>query len=176
MKSWDPTKLPKVDDPARVNRLELILGITFTVVLLIFFNFLPQRVGIYFYDDAEGWSFISLLQEGYAAFMPWINVWGISLIVLRTFILRQGRWQTGTRLVEIGINLLGLFILYQLFTSGTFFGLNPEWSSGSYPTEIMEVFEELWPLFGWLFKGVMVFILIVSLIEIVKQVYRLIRS
>jgi hypothetical protein len=174
--AWDPAKLPKLDDPARANRLELILGITFTVVLLIFFNFLPQRVGIYFYNDVDGWSFISLLQEGYAAFMPWINVWGISVILLRTFVLRQGRWQTGTRLVEIGINLLGLFVLYQIFTSGTFFGFNPEWSSGSYPTEIVVMFEELAPLFSWVFKGLGVFILVVSLIEIIKQVYRLIRS
>lgn len=173
---WDPASLPKVDDPAQVNRLELILGITFTVVLLVLFNFLPQRIGIYFYNDADGWSFISVLQEGYRTLLPWINVWGIATILLRTFVLRQGRWQTGTRLAEIGVNVLGLFVLYQIFTSGTFFGLNREWSSGVYPTGIVAVFEDLEPIFSWIFKGLAVFILIVSLIEIVKQVYNLLKG
>ena len=46
----------------------------------------------------------------------------------------------------------------------------------AFPTEIVAMFEELTPLFGWVFKGLLAFILLMSLFEIIKQGYNLLRA
>ena len=148
--AWDPTKLEKVDDPNRVNRVGLILNIVFLLILLIVFNFFPHLVGIYMFTDG-GNAFVSVLVDGYQVLMPWINVWWIASILLKVFILRQGRWTTVTRLGEIGINVLGLYILYQIFSGVPFFGVNAEWSSGSVEWAVT-LFESLRPVAALLTK------------------------
>lgn len=171
---WDPTKLEKVDNPDRVSRTGQIIGIVFLVIVLILFNFFPHLVGIYMFSD-EGTAFVSVLVEGYQALMPLINVWWISSILLKVFILRQGRWTTATRLGEIGINLLGLYVLYQIFSGVPFLGVNAEWSSGSVEW-VATLFESLRPLAELGTKAVLGIILIASVIEIIGQVWKLVTN
>ena len=168
---WDPRKLEKIDDTNQVNRTGQIIGIVFLVILLVLFNLFPQLVGIYIFTD-EGTSFVSVLVDGYEQLMPWINIWWISSILLKLFIIRQGQWTTATRLGEIGINLLGLYVLYQIFSGVPFLGVNPEWSSGSVDWAVA-LFVSLRPVATLLTRMILGIILIVSLIEIVGQAWKL---
>ncbi|MDX1414216.1 MAG: hypothetical protein R3293_08490 [Candidatus Promineifilaceae bacterium] len=169
---WDPTQLEKVEEPNRINRAGLIISIVFLVIFLIWFNFFPRFVGIYVFADKDS-GFISVLVDGYQALMPWINLWWIASILLKVLTLRQGRWTTVTRLGEIGVNLIGLFVIYQIFSGTPFFGVNSEWSSGSAEWAV-GLFESLRPLAALLTKFVLGIVLIASVIEIIGQVYKLI--
>jgi len=171
---WDPRKLEKIDDTNQVSRAGQIIGIVFLAILLVLFNFFPHLVGIYMFTD-EGMGFVSVLVDGYEQLMPWINIWWIASILLKVFILRQGQWTTATRLGEIGINLLGLYVLYQIFTGVPFLGVNPEWSSGSVEWAVT-LFESLRPVASLLTKMILGIIFIVSVFEIVGQVWKLVTN
>jgi hypothetical protein len=47
-------------------------------------------------------------------FLPWLNVAWLAQIGLDVVLLRQGRWQRATRVVDFALSVLGVFILYQM--------------------------------------------------------------
>ncbi len=167
---WDPTKLEKIDDSNRISPAGEIISIVFLAILLILFNFFPQFVGIYFFGESRG--FISILVEGYQALMPWVNLWWLTSLAVKVVNLRSGRWTTWTRLAEIGVNLIGIYILYQIFSGAPFFGVNLEWSYGSvdWALNLLDSLGSVARLLTWFVLGI---VLIVSVFEIIGQVYKL---
>lgn len=170
---WDPTKLEKIDEPNRVSRSEEIIGIVFVTILLVLFNFFPHRVGVYFFGENQG--FISILVDGYQTLMPWINLWWLSSLVVKVINLRRGHWTTWTRLAEIGVNLIGIYLMYQIFSGAPFLGINLEWSSGSvdWAITLLDNLDSVARLATRLGLGI---IIIVTVFETIAQIYRLITN
>lgn len=124
---WDPRKLPTVDDPTRADNAWLIIETCLLLLLLLLLNFFPQRVGGYFQNNGQT-TFVPLLTpEFLEVHLPLLNLWFGLGIALNVVVIWRGRWQLLTRFVDLGLSVLGLFVIYRLYTIGQIIGLNPEW-------------------------------------------------
>jgi hypothetical protein len=169
--AWDPNDLPIIDEQTEVKRLGLVVETAVTIAILLLLNFFPQRVGIYFFHDSEG-GFVPMLGADYTTYLLGLNLWWVLSILLNLFVLRQGHWQRITRWAELGVNIIGVFVLYQIFSAGNFFGLNPAWTSVM-SDYALTVAESLTPLFTVLTKGIVGLILLITVIEVFQQLYKL---
>ena len=150
-KEWNPIKLPKIDDPTRINRTETIVTIVFSIAALIVFNFFPEIVAVYASVNGQ-WSTLALLTPEFLAFVPLLSVvWALE-VALRIELLRRGRWNSGLRFAEFLLSIFGLFVLYLIITGGPIITLSA---------------------LSWLVKGALTIALAVSLIETIGQAYRL---
>ena len=112
--TWDPFALPPVKDPNRINRAELIVGIFFGLLFLVWLNFFPDWLGGVNVGEENTGIFVLVTAE----FMALIPLFSASLlldVVLKTAVLIQGRWNRITRWVEVGTSLFGLYVAYRVF-------------------------------------------------------------
>ncbi|WP_420643426.1 hypothetical protein [Candidatus Leptofilum sp.] len=112
---WDPFSLPPVKDPDRINRGELIAGIFFGALFLVWLNIFPNWLGgTNFGEETTGiWVLVT------AEFMALIPLFSASLlldVVLKTAVLIQGRWNRITRWIEVGTSIFGLYVAYRIFS------------------------------------------------------------
>ena len=124
---WDPRTLPEIEDTdrTRIQISGIIVETGLTAIALIVFNFFPQWIGIGFVasiDDAPArWYTIPLLTpDFFTTYLPLINISWILQIVLNIVLLRQGRWQLVTRLIDVALTAFSAFILYRLITGPAF--------------------------------------------------------
>jgi hypothetical protein len=151
-KDWSPSKLPKVDDPTRINRAEVIVTIVFSIAALVVFNFFPEIVAVYASANGQ-WSSLALLTPEFLAFVPLLSiVWALE-IALRTELLRRGHWNSGLRFAEFLLSIFGLFVLYQIITGGPIITLSA---------------------LSWLVKGALSIAFVVSIFDTLSQAYRLV--
>lgn len=148
-KTWDPFELPPVKDPDRINRGEFVVGIFFLVVFIAWLNFFPDWFGTM--DFGEDGIFVLFTAE-FLALIPWFTASLLLDLVLKTAVLIQGRWYRVTRWLEVAKDLFGLYVAYRVFTLA----------------EISIV-----PFFTWGAKAILAIVLIVSILEIIGQLYRL---
>ena len=116
---WNPHTLPEIPDRERVEMPGLVVEIVLTVIGLILFNVFPGRLGIGFVRSLDGtdgvWHFFPVLSEAFfASYLPWINVLWVATIGLKVILLREGRWQRLTRLVDVILAIGSAFILRQM--------------------------------------------------------------
>jgi hypothetical protein len=118
-KAWDPRSLPPVEDTERIERGGLIASSVFLVIALVVFNLFPQWIGIGFVRSADdgvaGLRFWPVLAPVFfTAYLPWLNgIWLVQL-VLNVVLLRQGRWQLVTRLVDLLLSIGGIVLIGQM--------------------------------------------------------------
>ncbi len=97
----------------RVERIGWVgptVGICMTVACAVLFNVFPQKVGFY-RTILDPTSFVPLLGPGFAAFLPWLNLWWGLAFSLEVAHLVLGRWTTATRWSHLGLDVLGATIL-----------------------------------------------------------------
>ncbi len=171
---WDPRTLPAVTQDH--NRLEIggsIVGMCFTVLALILFNFFSDKLSVA-YIQTQGGSWLTLPIISQAALDAYLPLWNIAWIIslgLNAYLLRQRRWQLGTRLVDMALTMFGMFILYQMLNGPVLFSA------------------ELWPLaFGssanealtsvvtMLLRWALIIGLIGSAVDLAQKGYRLYRA
>jgi hypothetical protein len=109
---WSPHDLPAIEERNEIKPAGLIVQIGILALLLIAFLAFPDRIatGVY-YDD--GWHIVpSLLSPAFlSTYLPLIEIrWGLT-IILSLVLLRQGRWQLGTRIADLLLHGLDVFIL-----------------------------------------------------------------
>ncbi len=156
---WKPSSLPKVEDPDQINRGELIISILFTIAALIIMNYYPNLVGIHVVQDGE-WLVTPLLTSEFIAFIPWLSVLWALEIALKAEVLRRGTWNRFSRFAEFAISAFGIFILFRILTGGPILSL-----------PILGI-----PILSVLVKGALSIALIVSMIKLIGQGYKLARS
>jgi hypothetical protein len=107
--SWDPSELEAEPDPYEVKRGEMIFEILFTVLGLIFINLYPH---IFRSSITEGgvWIFFPPLSDAFLRYLPWINLLAVLGLVLDVCLLRQGSWQTLTRLAGLALDVSGILL------------------------------------------------------------------
>lgn len=129
---WDPHTLPPIEDRNRIQPVELIVNVCFIVLALVLFNFFSGKIGIAYIrsgaGEAAGWHVIPVLSaQALAAYRPlWNIVWGLT-VALDLILLRQGRWQLGTRIADLGIVLCSLYVLVRMITGPALFAATTLW-------------------------------------------------
>lgn len=114
---WDPRQLPEIEEQEPIKPAGLIAQIAFMVFLLIVFIFFPDRINFGAYYD-EGWHVIpSILSPAFFSnYLPLMEIrWGLT-IVLNLVLLRQMRWQLGTSLVVLFLEVFDIYILARLLS------------------------------------------------------------
>jgi hypothetical protein len=101
--TWDPSKLPAVDDPDRVSFVGKIIWLYLVAVVAAIFNLFPEWVGILAVDDA-GARVVPLLEPAFRRYLPFMNAWWAVAFVLTVVVLRDGRWRRATRWWEVGLD------------------------------------------------------------------------
>jgi len=165
--TWTPTELTKESDPGQVKITDMTVSIVFTVAALIILNLYPQVVGIW--NNTNGtWSQIAGLSDAFFRYLPWINLSGVLTIALDIWLLRQGVWSTVTRWMHIGLQIVGIAIAIGLLRGPSlliFYSSTINEETGAIITKV----------FGAMVPVVLVIVVVVSTIEIVKDILHLLR-
>ena len=173
--TWNPRDLPEIEDTDR-TRIQIggvIVETCLTMIALIVFNFFPQWIGVGFMtsidDTPARWYTIPLLAPAFfTTYLPLINISWILQIALNVVLLRQGRWQLVTRLIDIALTAFGAFILYQMITGPAFL---------TFEAITIESLRELLDSFlPTLVKIGLIIGFIATIGEIIQKLYRIFRD
>ena len=162
---WTPAELTKEPDPGQVSMSEMVFSIIFTAAALIVFNFYPQIVGIWNMENGI-WTQVAGLSEAFFRYLPWINLSGILTIALTIWLLRQGAWSALTRWMHIGLELVGILIAVAMLRGPSLL----DFSTGGTVAGTA-----LTKMFGLMVPAVLLIVIVISAIEIVKDVLRMLR-
>ncbi len=111
-KRWDPRKLPAVRDVDLVGRFDSIAGIVFTAVFLIVINQFSDRIGIVVLPGGK-----LLLNDVFRDNLPWLNTSLLLPMGLSVWLFWSGRWHWSSRILKIGFDLFGLFVVHRICQS-----------------------------------------------------------
>ena len=173
VEEWDPEKVASEPDPDRVSFAEQIFSIIFTAALLIVLNLYPGIIGFGFFQNDE-WVFITpLLSEAFFSYLPWINILGLLEIVLSIILLRQGFWQTWTRITRAMLELGSIALAVVMLRGPSLVALNVSDFAGTPLAESAPVFVRV---VEWVPTLVLTILIIIASIEVGQMVYRLVKS
>ncbi len=170
---WSPAELASEPDPDRVSFGEQIFGIFFLALFLVVFNLYPGAIGIGFFTDND-WVFISpILTDAFFGYLPWLNVLALTEIVFGVYLLRQGLWNAGLRIVKIVLELAGIALAVVMLRGPALATLTREQLAGTPLEESARLFTTMGILIPAL---VLTIVIIVSSIEAAQMAYRLLKS
>jgi HAAS len=184
--TWDPRSLPVVEDRDRVKPAGLIAGIAVLAILIVVLNLYPNNVAMSFIhvegtgDTGSRWISMPLLAPGFfQAYLPLLNVAWVLTIVLNAVLLYQGRWQLGTRIADVGLSALGVYIVYRMMVGPTMLGLNPDWialMTGNLASAGAAHVEGLVDLLSRQVHWVLVLVLIITIVDLGHKIYLVYRT
>ncbi len=171
--SWDPKDLPQIRETEDVKRGELIAGIVVSILVLVLLVVFPQWVG---FVTIPGGRFFANPVIG--RYLGWITFSLLAGIGLDIYLLWQGRWGTVSRVLKIAVNIFSIAVLYLLVQGHT------TWLAARDAEGILMALEQFPELLeeGWLLVGMHAFrlafvvALIVTTIETLVQLYRLMKA
>lgn len=118
-KDWEPRSLPALHDPGRISPVGRVIEVYLLLIGAVWFNFYPQWVG--FVVINHGVTVIRLLRPEFSLYLPWLDAfWALSL-AYKLWVLRLGRRTRETRWASLGLNLLGIVILYLMISGPAVF-------------------------------------------------------
>ena len=124
-KEWSPRDLPEIEERNEIKPAGLIVQIGILALLMIAFIAFPDRINVGAYYD-NGWHVVPsiLSPEFFSIYLPLIGIsWG-STITLNLVLLRQGRWQLGTRIASLLIQGWEIFVLAWLLVGPSVLSAN----------------------------------------------------
>lgn len=170
---WDPAKLASEPDPDRVKFGELIASILFTAAFLIVLNLYPQIIGIGFLQNNE-WTFVSpILSDAFFSYLPYINILGVLEITLSVILLREGFWQTWTRIARAVLELGNIVLAVTMLRGPSLISLSVADFAG---TPLADSAPVLVSVLGWVPTLVLTIVIVIASIEVGQAVYRLVKS
>jgi hypothetical protein len=170
---WDPAELDNEPDPGRVSFGEQIFGIFFLALFLVIFNLYPGAMGFGFFNEGN-WVFVSpILTDAFFDYLPWINILLLLEIGFSLYLLRQGFWNPGLRVVNIVLELGSIALAIAMLRGPALVALTPSQLAGTPLEGSAGVFTTIANLVPTL---VLTIVIIVSSIEVAQMVYQLMRS
>ena len=165
---WDPKALqpvPKHNNPWKPA--DSIAAIVFTLIAMVLFNGIPELFGIYSMGEAGQLVIQPVISsQALQAYLPLWNIgWALSL-ALHAVLLAQGRWRMGTHLASIALKLYDIVVVIVMMTGPAL--LNTSITIGGNDV-VMKIVQAQ---FRWIF----LIIIIVSVVEIGKTVYRIVKD
>jgi len=170
---WDPKKLPEISPGEDVKRVELIISLVFGILALVLVTLFPQWIGFITTPGGRFYPNPVILDH-----LLLIIIALAGGICLNVFLLWRGRWELGSRLVRIGLDIYGVFVLAVLVIG------HNRWlaarSSGGFLDAIEAIpgiAEGGWELIGMhAFRLAFTVALIVTVLEVLASIYRLVKS
>jgi hypothetical protein len=170
---WNPRDLPAVEPRNEIKRAGLIVEIAFLALLMTAFLAFGQRIGGAYYDGIWHSTPSFLSAAFFSLYLPLLVVrWGLT-ILLDVVLLRQGRWQLGTRIADLLFHCLDIYILGRLLSGPSVVNSEALQSALVGAPEAVGALTQL--LNSGLQIGFLV-ALIITIFEVLSQVYRLIRD
>ena len=169
---WNPADLAKEPDPDEVKMSESIAAIIFTVAGLAIFNLYPNVVGLAFNTDGV-WTFIPILSKAFFTYLPWINLLGVLQIAFNLYQLQQKNWTMFARLSKIVLEVATISLAIAMLNGPSLIDLGVGKFAGTPLAGAADVFTKM---FGFLPTLVLSIIIIVSIVEVVQSIYRLVRT
>ncbi|MGB7536927.1 MAG: hypothetical protein WBM17_00165 [Anaerolineales bacterium] len=122
--AWDPRTLPEVNDWTRIDARGILFESVCIIAALAVFNLFPQWVGLNFPASVNGepsrWYSIPLLSDAFFKnFLPFWNVNFLLSILLNLFLLRRGRWQRVTRVLDFLLGIFGIVLIAAMLSGPT---------------------------------------------------------
>ncbi len=151
--SWNPRSLPPVKDEQRVSLFGTAVEIGFTAALLgLTANYLNRGAVVF---SGGAWQPISLFSPEVLQYIPWLMVvWGADILI-NIVLLVRGRWEPAARVASMVVDGVNALVFYQLLVGGPI---------------------AAWPPLDPAFRITAAIIFAVSLWEVGKQGWLLVRS
>ncbi len=172
---WNPRDLPVVEPSADIKRAEIVAELVFELIFVAILVVLPGQLSAVLYPGSESFSINPPLQP----YIPWIIVSLLLGIGLDVILMWRGRWELGSRIAKIAIDLFGLGVLFLLISSHTewlatqgftgFFSAFKVFGEGAPSPETVQIMVVNGFRLGFIVAA------IVSIIELVKHVMDLVR-
>jgi hypothetical protein len=170
---WNPAELTSEPDPDRVKFGEQIFEMFFLVLFLIVFNLYPGIIGIGFFNDND-WIFISpILTEAFFSYLPWINLLILLQLGFNVYLLRQGFWNTSTRIMNVVLELGSIALAVTMLRGPDLVSLTASQLAGTPLEESAGLFVTIANLTPLLTLTV---IIIVSSIEVAQAIFHILKS
>jgi len=170
---WNPRDLPAIEPRDEIKRASLIAEIVFTALLMTALLAFGQRIGGVYYDGTWHATPSFLSAAFFSIYLPLFVVrWGLT-ILQDVVLLRQGRWQLGTRISDLLLHSFDIYILGRLLSGPSV--VNPE----ALRVALATAPEGAEALIGLLGSGLQIgflVALIVVIIDFIFKVYRLVRD
>ncbi len=173
-KNWSPHDLPAIEDHNQINTAGLIAETVFTALVLIVFTAFPNLISGLVYSN-EGWHIVpALLSEAFfTLYLPLLAIrWSLT-IVQNLVLLRQRRWQLGTHISDLCLHGFDIFIL-------TWMLLGPSVLNAATINTLFAAIANaegtLVSLMNSALKLAFVVALVITIIETVQKLYRIIQS
>jgi hypothetical protein len=168
-KEWDPHSLKAVSQPDKIKRGELITEIVFTLLALIIFTFYLDRVGIYNNFNGQ-WTFTPVLTSAFTPYIVWFDLLWVLTIIQDVILLRNGAWQTGSRIFSIVLSGFTIALAASLMSNIQYL-YTLQGALGLLGLEGM-----LHSLLNQVLIFVFAIVIIVNAVKIVQMIWRLIRG
>ena len=139
-KEWDPHSLIKISPPNRIKLGDTIAEVVFTFFAILLFNFYPQvfslgySTGGNWYIGTGNWTSVPVLSEAFFHYVPYLTVVWALTIVLDIILLRQGYWNTLTRIFSIGLKVINIVIAAAMLAGPSLIAL----TANSLPANIVD--------------------------------------
>jgi len=170
---WNPRDLPAIEPRDEIKPAGLIVEIAFLALLMTALLAFGQRIGGVYYDGTWHATPSFLSAAFFSLYLPLFVVrWGLT-ILQDVVLLRQGRWQLGTRIADLLLHGFDIYILGRLLSGPAI--VNPE----ALRVGLAAAPEGVETLIGLLNNGLrtgFLIALIVVIFDTVYKVYRLIRD
>ncbi|MCJ7716600.1 MAG: hypothetical protein MUO54_08775 [Anaerolineales bacterium] len=170
---WEPKALPAINPDQDLKRVEIIIGLVGGLLILFLVTLFPQWVGFITFPGGKYYPNPVILQ-----YLTLIKISLGTAIALNVYLLWKGRWNMVTRMIKIALDIFGVVILAFL-VDGHNAWLAAQSAGGFFDAieAISEIAEGGWELVGMhAFRLAFVVALIVTVIEILAAIFRLIKS
>jgi hypothetical protein len=155
-------------------RGQAVFGICALVVLLLIFNYYPQRVG-FWVSATDGLSFLPILSPAFfEQYLPWINLCWVLALGLNIAHLSLGRWTLATRLLDLALAFLALNVVVAMIFGPAILAVGAQAASmdGAWTTTAQVVATAL----SMVTPFVLGVIALALVIDMIKKVVDLVRS
>lgn len=105
-------------------RGQAVFGICALVILLLLFNFYPQRIGFWISATDDLSLVPSLSPAFFDQYLPWINLCWVLALGLNIAHLSLGRWTLATRLIDLGLAFLALNVVVAMILGPASFAVD----------------------------------------------------
>lgn len=111
---WDPRSLPIIDEDETIKKGERVFGIVAGSILLAVLAVFRDKLGIFIFPGGTFYPNPVLTQ-----YVGWMILSLLASIGLDIYLLWQGRWTLGSRIVRVVINLASIVLLVLLVQGHT---------------------------------------------------------
>ena len=162
VETWEVSDLTKAPDPDQAKTGELITEIAFTIIGLLVLNIYPNLIGLWNLENGE-WVQYAALSKAFFRYLPWINLSGVLTIALNLYLVRKGTWQEATRWLHIGLQVIGIGIAVGLLRGPALLTTIDGSFDRAAGFSLSNLFNNLIPM-------ALVIVIVMSTIEIVKNI------